>query len=237
MTEGLADRTKSSIDGWAEQLLRDSALAQLAQRGQLGPRAVGAYLESLRYVFLHSHRHVVAAAARAEELALPELAAFFRDKAIEEGGHDQWAVQDLSRLPRHITQGIEPAAASRALVALQGELLARHPLCFLAYAVWAEYLTAQYGSRWLSMLASSGYDRSSVSAVAKHVEADAEHALEGFEALDRFVLNSQGHQGMPSEAELLESVQRAQRGFEAFCSEICEQVQTEPVSNFEIAPD
>lgn len=234
MTASLACEIKASIDDWAQRLLRDSELARVAQSGSLSPRVVGRYLESLRYVFVHSHRNVVAAAARADQLALPQLAAYFRAKAAEESGHDQWAEQDLSRLPAQVTQAVEPAAASRALVALQADLLQRHPLCFLAYAVWAEYLTARYGGEWLRMLASSGYDRTSVSAVTKHVEADADHALEGFEALDRFWQaaapprrseDQSGQDGVaaqPSASDIMDGVRRAQLGFEAFCAEICQ---------------
>jgi hypothetical protein len=216
MTNSLSERLKASIDTWASRLRSESPLMRAAQRGAVGPRGLALYLESLRYVFSHSQLNIRAAADRAAALQLGELAAYFRDKAAEEQGHERWAETDLTQLPADVTRGLAPAAASHALVALQRELIAQHPACFLAYVVWAEYLTASLGDEWLRLLAGCGYDRTSVSAVAKHVEADADHALLGFDAIDRL------WQGVPGAAAILRGVECAQCGFEAFCVEICE---------------
>ena len=216
MSESLSRLVKSSIDSWTTRLRAESPLTQAAARGGVGPRSLALYLESLRYVFTHSQANILAAAERADALQLPELAAYFRDKACEERGHEQWAANDLTQLPTRAVEGVEPAAACRALVALQGALIEQHPLCFLAYTVWAEYLTASLGDEWLRLLANCGYERSAVSAVAKHLEADVNHAFEGFDALDRL------WQGVPGSAEILAGVELAERGFETFCAEICE---------------
>ena len=216
MTESLSRLVKSSIDSWAKRLRAESPLTAAAESGQLSPRALALYLESLRYVFVHSQANIRAAAQRADALQLPELAAYFRAKASEEQGHERWAENDLQQLPSDAVRGIEPARACRALVTLQQALIDQHPLCFLAYTVWAEYLTASLGSEWLSLLANCGYDRGSVSAVAKHLEADVDHAFEGFDALDRL------WHGEPDAAEILAAVEHAELGFDAFCTEISE---------------
>lgn len=214
MAENLSYLVKSSIDSWAARLRADSPLVAAAESGRLSPRALALYLESLRYVFIHSQRNIRAAAQRADALQLPELAAYFRAKAAEEQGHEQWAESDLQQLPRAAVQGVEPAKACRALVALQEALVDQHPVCFLAYTVWAEYLTASLGAEWLSLLANCGYDRGSVTAIAKHVDADVDHAFEGFSALDGL------WEGEPSAADVLTAVEHAEQGFEAFCTEI-----------------
>ena len=216
MSESLSRLVKSSIDTWIAKLRKESPLVHAAERGEVGPRALALYLESLRFMFASSHASIRAAMTRAEELRMPELAAYFREKAEEEHGHDQWAASDLDQLPSQAVKGVEPAAACRKLVALQRELITLHPLCFLAYSVWAEYLTASLGDEWLNLLSNCGYERSAVTAVSKHLEADVEHAFEGFEALDRF------WQGEPNAADIVAGVQRAAHGFEAFCAEICE---------------
>lgn len=216
MSEVLSRLIKTSIDSWITQLRKESPLVHAAERREVGPRALALYLESLRFMFASSHANIRAAMMRAEELGLSELAAYFRDKAAEEQGHEDWAASDLTQLPSQAVKGVEPAAACRGLVALQRELIARHPLCFLAYSTWAEYLTASLGDEWLRLLSNCGYERTAVTAVSKHLEADVEHAFEGFEALDRF------WQGEPDAAEILAGVQRAAHGFEAFCAEICE---------------
>jgi hypothetical protein len=225
MTERLSCLMKTSIDTWATRLRIQSPLTLAAERGGIGARSLALYLESLRYVFAHSQANILAAAERADALQLAELAAYFRDKASEEHGHDQWAANDLMQLPSQAVQGVEPAAACRALVALQSALIDRHPLCFLAYTVWAEYLTASLGDEWLRLLARSGYERSAVTAVAMHLEADVEHAFEGFDALDRL------WHGEPDAAEILAGVERAELGFEIFCAEICEAERPAPVGD------
>jgi len=214
MAERLSQLVKLSIDSWAVRLRAESPLTAAAERGQLTPRALALYLESLRYVFKQSQANIRAAAVRAEALQLSELAAYFREKASEEQGHEQWAENDLQQLPDDAVQGIEPAAACLALVALQELLIDQHPLCFLAYTVWAEYLTASLGAEWLSLLANCGYDRSAVSAVAKHVDADVDHAFEGFDALDRL------WHGEPAAVDILAGIEHAERGFETFCIEV-----------------
>lgn len=216
MTQSLSRLIKTSIDTWITQLRADSPLVHAAQRGEVGPRALALYLESLRFMFAHSQANIRAAAVRADALCLKELAAYFCAKASEEHGHEQWAANDLMQLPLQAVQGVEPAAACRALVTLQRELIEQHPLCFLAYTVWAEYLTASLGEEWLRLLAHCGYERGAVTAVALHVEADVDHAFEGFDALERL------WQGEPEPAEILAGVQCAERSFEAFCAEICE---------------
>jgi len=216
MTESLSAVVKGSIDAWAARLRTHSPLVRAAEQGQLGPRSLALYLESLRFVFTRSHANIIAAAERADRMQAPELAAYFRGKAAEEVGHDQWAANDLQHLPSRAVAGLEPAAGSVALVSLQTALMEKHPICFLAYTVWAEYLTASLGDEWLRMLARSGYERTSVSAVALHLEADRDHAFEGFEALDRL------WQGVPTALEILDGVEHAERAFEAFCVEISE---------------
>ena len=211
----LARELRSSIDAWTEQLWRESKLARLTRHGALSERALALYLESLRFLFHHSQRNLVAAHARARALNDQRLAHIFGAKAAEETGHDQWASRDLSGLPLSAVDGIEPAAASQRLVELQRELIMEHhPLCFFVYSLWAEYMTVRLGDAWLSALASNGYARTSVTAVANHVDADREHAAEGFAVLNQL------WDGQPERALILRSVERAQGLFEAFCDEV-----------------
>ena len=211
----LARELQSSIDAWADQLWRESKLAQLTRLGALSERALALYLESLRFLFHHSQRNLAAASTRARALDDERLANIFGAKASEETGHDRWASRDLSGLTLGATSGIEPATASRQLVELQRELIMEHhPLCFFAYSLWAEYMTVRLGDAWLNALASNGYARTSVTAIANHVDADREHAAEGFAVLDQL------WDGQPERALILRSVERAQALFEAFCDEI-----------------
>lgn len=210
----LARDLQSSIDVWTDRIWQTSRLAQLTRQGKLPERALALYLESLRYIFQHSQANLVAAQARAEALGAATLARTFGDKAHEERGHDQWASRDLSGLKASAVRGIEPALASRRLVELQRELIEQHPLCFFAYALWAEYMTVRLGDAWLNALANNGYARSAVTAVANHVDADRAHAAAALHALDQM------WDGQPEPAQIFGAVARAQALFEAFCEEI-----------------
>jgi len=71
------------------------------------------------------------------------------------------------------------------------------------------------GDEWLDALATYGYDRSKLSAVAKHLDADREHVAVGFVEVDRL------WHGDPELGTLTESVAQAFAIFEEFCDEIC----------------
>ncbi len=213
--ETLAVELKASIEQWAEGLRRDSALSHRVRGGQLPPRAIAMYLESLRYLFRSSCESLGLAAAVAHRRGDAELAAYFEAKASEEQGHDVWATNDLAHLPPMAAEGIRPAAAIVRLVELQRRLIEHHPMCFVAYAVWAEYFTVLLGDEWLELLSAQGYSRGQLSAVAKHLDADRAHAAAGFAELERL------WSGDPDRTALLEAVARAGSEFASFCDEIC----------------
>jgi hypothetical protein len=211
----LSTELRLAIEAWSSDLLRDGLLLQLAKQGKLPPRAFGLYLESLRYLFQHSHQNLVAAAGAAQRIGHVELAAYLECKAHEERGHDQWATNDLSRLPTAAAHDLRPARAIEDLVALQRALIEQHPVYMLVYALWAEYFTVLLGDEWLDALSASGYGRGQVSSIAKHLDADREHAASGLAAVDTLWC------GQPERALLLGVVERAGRIFARFCDEIC----------------
>jgi hypothetical protein len=208
----LAHTLKHTIDLWSAQLMETSSLARLTRSGRLPPRAFALYLESLRQLFESSHQNLGHAAQRARSLSLPELAEYLERKAEEEHGHDVWASDDLRKLPQQAE--IAPAQTLATFLQLQRRLIEEHPICFVAYALWAEYLTARVGDAWLEALASSGFQRDQVTAIGKHLEADREHAARAFDEIDALWT------GDPSESSILAAVQSASKTFEAFCDEI-----------------
>jgi hypothetical protein len=212
--DSIAAHLRGSIEAWAESLRRESPLTTLARSGQFMPQGLALYLESLRYLFQQSELNLVRAAERSNALGLDELADYFLVKSREEKGHDGWAANDLAQLPRTVACGLQPAPAARRLVELQRELIEQHPLCFAAYALWAEYFTVLLGDEWLDALSAGGYARTQVTAIAKHVEADRDHAAVGFSELERL------WHGEPRAELIFSAVERAQGTFEAFCQEI-----------------
>ena len=211
----LARTLKQAIDAWGEAQ-RQSPLMALARQGALPPRAVALYLTSLQELFVQSQLNLREALRLTEATGQKALAEYFRVKTHEEHGHEQWAASDLGKMPSSVTGDLAPTAASRHLAQLQRQLLAEHPLCFVVYVVWAEYLTVLLGDEWFDALAVCGYTRSGLSAVSNHVAADRMHASEGFLALDEL------WGGEPGLQKLLNSFEQARRLFEEFCDEICQ---------------
>jgi hypothetical protein len=205
---------KATIEVYAEHLRQHDRLLALAKRGGVGGKALALYLESLRYLFMQSQRNLGLAAERSEQLGDDALARYFAQKASEEQGHDAWAQADLASLPRELTEGVQPSRAVVALTHLQRALIDEHPICFVVYALWAEYFTVLMGDEWLDALQASGHGRDRVSAVAKHVDADRAHAALGIAELDRL------YRGQVEPSRLLFTVAQAGELFQAFCEDV-----------------
>ena len=211
----VADRMKQAIERYAIELGERTPLADIARRGELTPRAMALYLESLRYLFLHTQRHLTVAAVRCSELGRDKLEAYFKRKAREEVGHDRWAINDLARLPSDEIEGIRPAAAVVAMVDLQARFIREEPLCFVAYLQWAEYFSVHVGDAWLDALAMSGYSRAQVTAIHNHLETDRLHAAAGFREIDTLSEN------LVDDSLLMAAVEESGHAFERLCNEIC----------------
>jgi hypothetical protein len=211
----LATELKAAIESWTRELRTKTELGTLSREGKLSARSVALYLESLRHLFRSSQSNLEVAAAAARELGDAELSRYFARKAAEEKGHELWAIDDLSRFPQTVVSGLRPSPAILGLVDLQRQLIEEHPVCFVAYALWAEYFTVLVGDEWLDGLAASGFERDRISAIAKHLAADREHAARGFVEIDRL------WRGQPEAGDVLEVIDRAGRIFERFCAEIC----------------
>jgi hypothetical protein len=206
---------KQQIEEWSAHLLSTSPLLTQAQRGALSQAAMAKYLGSLRYLFSCSEQNLRRAAARAHLLGLLPLAEHLEHKAKQERGHALWAEDDLQTLPDAARVNSQPARDLIRLVELQDRLIAQHPICFLAYALWAEYFTVLVADAWLAALAQSGFQRGQVSAIAKHIDADREHAATGLGVIDGFWT------GDPPLGEITTGVAQACANFERFCLEIC----------------
>ena len=215
----LSSQLKTSIEHWVENLRRTSQLGALTKSGKLPPRALAFYLEGLRHLWQKSPLNLQLAARKSRELGLTELEEYFELKVREEKGHDMWAVDDLSRLPHAASDGVQQSASIVRLVELQRALIAEHPVCFVAYVLWAEYFTMLLGDEWIAALGASGYAPDQLSGIVKHVDADREHAPHGSTEIDRLWL------GQPDRHAMLQVVERASRIFEDFCAEICNEAQ------------
>jgi hypothetical protein len=74
----------------------------------------------------------------------------------------------------------------RDVVAFEYSLVQRDPKRFLAYILYAEYVTVALGPDWLADMNQGGVREQNLSAIANHVRLDQDHVSENFEVIPRF---------------------------------------------------
>jgi hypothetical protein len=166
----------------------DPLFVRLRKTG-LDVRVVCAYLSSTRYLISQTIPNLGLAAQKARELGQHDLASCFLRKLREETGHDQWATEDISSLSRQFEIQDEACVvpAVLELVRLNRALIEVDPRLYLLYTLCAEYVTVLAGPAWVESLSAAGIPSASLSVVTKHVQADQEHAEDGFRLLDEFL--------------------------------------------------
>jgi hypothetical protein len=185
-----SDQVRLQIENHAQRLLGNSPLFARARAGQITTHVVHAYLRSLHYLLSSTTLQLSLGLRRAIESGNPDLVAYFEEKQREEIGHEEWAASDMRRLAQCFGDltPVSPAPSIVALCRFVEGVIDEDPRFYVVYALCAEYVTVLLGPAWIDALTRGcGVPVSALTAVSKHVEADAEHANEGFVALERFV--------------------------------------------------
>jgi hypothetical protein len=216
----ISEILRRDIDEFAEQFRANSELLRRARNGALSPDVIGRYLRSLQYLIRNTMVHLSLAEARARAIGQDDLASHFAAKRGEEQGHDRWAEADIARLCERFAVEVpaEPSAGMVAIVEANTKIVQEQPRLYLAYMLFAEYITVVLGPEWLSALADKcGIPADTMTVVNKHVELDKDHATEGCTAIDDFF-----------DAAPTDAVRVALRGmmerFAAFCDGLCADV-------------
>jgi hypothetical protein len=182
-----AEQVRAKIEQHARQLA-DRPLLLKAREGLIGPDVVRTHLSSAQYLILHTQPHLSLAYDRAQRMGIGSLADYFREKATEELGHDAWARGDLEQIEARFGDGpTQPTPAIKGLMRWVGDLIAEDARLYLVYILFAEYFTVVAGPLWVDALTQRcGIPETALTVVSKHVEADAEHAREGFQVLNEY---------------------------------------------------
>jgi hypothetical protein len=216
----ISDILRRDIDEFADRFRARSELLRRARNGALSPDLVGRYLRSLQYLIRNTIVHLSLAEARAKALGQDDLAAHFAAKRSEEQGHDRWAEADIARLCERFVVAVpdEPSPGIVAIVEANTRIVHDEPRVYLAYMLFAEYITVVLGPEWLSALADKcGIPVDYMTVVDKHVELDKDHATEGCMAIDDFFDAS------PSDAARV-ALRGMMERFTAFCDGLCADV-------------
>ncbi len=154
-----------------------SAPMVMLSTGRFGP---GHYREYLRQVFHHTRDNPGLMALAASKLRGRdrELGVWWLKHALEEQGHDQWALQDLAQLGEDVSAvPLEnPLPTTRALHAFaMDQIQQRGPLGHLGYLWLLEFLPTRSGDHYLALLARQGIPEQAMSFLIRHARIDAHH--------------------------------------------------------------
>lgn len=214
--ERIADLLIAQISSFAERLQREHPLMQAALQGRVTPNTVASYLAGVKCLFEHTLIDLDTGARIAGEHNLPELVEYFKHKHREEDGHWRWAESDLVELERvfAVTAPEVPNSMLR-WVAFTGEVVRTHPYHYLAYVLFAEYITVLTGGAWVNALGDRcGIPLSALSCIARHVELDQFHVAEGREEINHLLRR------VTDPEPFVDTLRRAMSHFEAFCDEL-----------------
>jgi hypothetical protein len=214
--EHIADLLLAEIAGFAERVQRENPLLQAALQGRVTPATVASYLAGLKCLFQHTLIDLETGARVAGQHNLPELVEYFKHKHGEEDGHWRWAESDLVELER-VFGVAAPDVPNSMLrwVAFTGEVVRTHPHHYLAYVLFAEYLTVLAGAAWVNALGEHcGIPLSALSSITRHVELDQFHVAEGRDQINHLLRH------VREPGPFLETARRAMSHFEAFCDEL-----------------
>lgn len=214
--ERIADLLLTEISSFAERLQREHPLMHAALQGRVTPSTVASYLAGIKCLFEHTLIDLSTVASVARQHDLPELVAYFQHKYREEDGHARWAESDLKELERSfgVTASCVPTSMLR-WVAFTDEVVRTHPYRYLAYVLFAEYVTVLAGGAWVNALGDRcGIPLAALSSIARHVELDQLHVDEGRDEINHLLR----HVSDPT--PFLMTLQRAMSHFEAFCDEL-----------------
>jgi pyrroloquinoline quinone (PQQ) biosynthesis protein C len=213
----IGETLKIEIENYAAGLRDSNQLFRRAQDGDLSPDVLAAYVSNLNILVQHTDKNLTLAQKRATELGRTNLARFFVDKRTEEDGHSRWAENDVRTLKGlfGVAPAEAPASSILGLLEYLRTTIDEEPACYLAYILFAEYVTVLVGPEWLRLLERRcGLPSSAVTVVKNHVELDVSHVADGLEQIDRLV----------DDVNLMRPMQEALRKsmayFDQFCSEI-----------------
>jgi len=215
----IANALRAEIEAYAVRMPVSNPLFVEASNGTFAPASMLTYLANIRYIVGYTKTSLSHARDRARALGDERLAEHYEHKRVEELGHEVWADDDIVRLSK--ASAIAPTAdilpAIRDLVRFLEETIEEDPALYLAYALFAEYLTVILGPAWLRLLEERcGIPRSSMTVIGNHIELDREHAEEAFDLIDLLVADPR------KLARMREVLQASLANFDRFCGEVTE---------------
>jgi pyrroloquinoline quinone (PQQ) biosynthesis protein C len=212
----IADSLRAQIEQYAATFNSQNPLFTYASKGLLSVEHLTLYLANVRAVVAHTPIHLARALEAAQRRSDTHLATHFAERIREEDGHEEWAILDLATVSRDAkTARTDVLPSVRAQLAHIEATIDEDPTLYLAYILFAEYITVLVGPALLSMLEERcGIPRSAMSVVANHAELDVHHVQDALEKIDDLV-------GSPEKLPALRRVLgHSIHLFDRFCSDV-----------------
>lgn len=204
---------RMDIEMYAGQVDRNPILIAI-EAGKMTRPMVARYVGGLHFMLCHSAACLVRAKERSEELGNERLAEFFRQRLIDEVGHEVWAENDLHKLQAKPFPREDVLDAAKAIVSMNEGFIETNPALWLAYIAFCEYFTVIKAPEWLLLLEERcGIPRAAMTAVKNHAELDRDHAEEVFDIMDEVITDPKMLSVMRD--ALRQSISK----FEAYCAE------------------
>lgn len=173
---------------WPRRRLMRCELVQRFLGGTLTEQHYILFLWETWHFVQHTPRHLLMAAERMPEGAMAER---FRRHALEEVGHDRWALEDLSALGvcADRVQSSTPLPETLRLIAYQRHTAAAlEPMALLGLEYGMEGFTAKAGGAAVDGLNRSlGLPPEATRFLRRHAQLDVRHLDEDIAAIERFV--------------------------------------------------
>lgn len=192
------------------------------KEGELTYQQLRYFLHNLAYCCQYTPLCMDAAVKNTND---PHLLAFFKEKKVEEDGHDEWVFDDLNALgasERSVDQRYVDGQI-KALMTYLLNLIANRPADYLIYVLIAEYVFPAYGKTLVGYFDSYAQTQvPSLTSILKHITLDAEHVLEDFSIIDSFF----SEKDLPRLKKIINEVmQFIYKFYDGFAARADEQVQ------------
>jgi hypothetical protein len=167
------------VDEYMDELRTQSPFFKLLRQGAISAGTMAHVLATIIYALRYTPVHLQRAEAMARERGNLELANFFKNKALEEFRHEDWAIADLKSLPCSEAEkrAALPVSGVVGLMDYIGEVIKANPLNYLAYIAMNEHVAATVFPGIIEQLAKMcRIDSSHVTVLSKHAELDQQHS-------------------------------------------------------------
>ncbi|RYZ90116.1 MAG: hypothetical protein EOP04_04905 [Proteobacteria bacterium] len=177
----------TQIENFFNTLKTSNTFYKTVFDGQIDRQSVAQLMLDLTYLTSHTPIHLKSAILQSELRGDTVLANFFREKIVEEVGHDQWGKKDLKKITSN-KQSYDKGKVSPRMIEMVDEnlkMIDEDPYQHFIYILFAEYFTVVGTPSFVKAVqASCGIPPEYMSIIINHAELDKNHVQHWSEELD-----------------------------------------------------